>query len=209
MKNAKIKPYTLGCVAAMLTVQLIIYFGSSAILDGAVFHDISTPLDEKIPFVPFWISIYTLAYMYWAISGIIFLLLSDNKERTTRFAIAYILHLFIAGAIFIIYPTTLMRPEVTGGDFFSAVVRLIYSLDAPRNLLPSLHVSVSYLCWRGTFGSDKIPKWYKAFSLVFNVLVALSILFVKQHVVVDIPSAIIVAELSLWVSKLPKLWYNY
>ena len=73
-------------------------------------------------------------------------------------------------------------------------MRFLYRVDSPNNIFPSLHVLMSYYCWRFTLGCRGIPDWYKAFSLVFTVLVCFSILFVKQHLFLDIPSALLVAE---------------
>ena len=56
---------------------------------------------------------------------------------------------------------------------------------------------VSYFVWRGTLGCKKVPLWYKVFNFVFLVLVCLSILFVKQHVIVDIPAALIISESAI------------
>ena len=61
---------------------------------------------------------------------------------------------------------------------------------------------ISYFCFRGTAKNKSLPKWVALFNFVFLILVSLSILYVKQHVFVDIPSAIIVAEISCLIVRL-------
>ena len=84
-------------------------------------------------------------------------------------------------------------------------MRFLYWIDSPTNLCPSLHVMISYFCWRGTFGCRKIPGWYKAFNFIFLLLVCCSILFVKQHALIDIPAAFVIGELALQLGRLLRL----
>ena len=99
----------------------------------------------------------------------------------------------------------MQRPEVTEPGFFNDCMRWLYRVDSPTNLCPSFHVIISYLCWRGTMGCKKIPKWYMWFNLVFLILVCFSILFVKQHVLADIPVAIIVTEAALQIGRATRI----
>ena len=89
----------------------------------------------------------------------------------------------------------------TGRDFFSWLTRLIYASDQPNNLCPSLHVVCSYYCWRCLYDTEGIPRWYRRFNFVFLLLVCCSILFVKQHLVVDVPAAVVVSEIPLQLSR--------
>ena len=49
-----------------------------------------------------------------------------------------------------------------------------------------------------------LPYWFKWFNFIFFVLVCFSILFVKQHVIIDIPSAVLIGEAGLQISNLLK-----
>ena len=184
------------CAAAMLSIQLLAFCATRPLLDPVTIRDMSIPLDGRIPFIPEWVIVYCLAYATWAVGG--FVILSQDKDHAYRFAAAYGLAMIAAGAIFLIWPGTLDRPEITGGGLCRELLRLIYRVDnPPYNLCPSLHAMVSYFCWRGLWGCERVPAWFKAFNLVFFLLVCLSILFVKQHVLIDIPAAVIVGEGAL------------
>ena len=102
---------------------------------------------------------------------------------------------------FIAIPTTIIRPEVTGTGFFQWLSRLIYSMDSPDNLLPSVHCLENWICFRGAMKCKKVGKGYKIFTFVAAILVFASTLMVKQHVVLDVVAAIVVVELGLFLSR--------
>lgn len=101
---------------------------------------------------------------------------------------------------FVVYPTTLVRPEITGTGVFDSLTKLIYELDAPDNLFPSIHCLESYVCFRGALKVKKAPGWYRWVMLVMTLLVFASTVLVKQHVVVDMFGAVLVAELGFFLS---------
>lgn len=189
------RPWFLGTVAAMFFV----YYGNRLFSDGLFHHNIMLPVDYKIPFIPVFIVIYVLAFPFWILSGL--LVARESKETCSRVLSAVILAKIVCGVIYIFYPTTMTRPEVTGTDFFSWLTRFIYWIDKPYNLMPSIHCMDSWFCWRGLFGCKKVPQWYKKFSLIFAILICLSTLFVHQHVIIDVPTGILMAEAGLFLTK--------
>ena len=77
---------------------------------------------------------------------------------------------------------------------------LIYRMDKPDNLFPSLHCVFSWICFRGAMHLKKVPKWYVPLTFVISVLVFASTLLIKQHVIVDMIGAVIVVEIGLFLS---------
>ena len=191
--------YVWLCLAAMLAAQLITYYGTRLILPFLPVYRGALPLDGAIPLLPEWVGVYCLAYVSWAVSGLI--ILAQGKKRAYGFTAAFILSMFLSAIVFLAWPLTMDRPEIVGGGFFRDLLRCIYRADRPNNLCPSLHVLVSYLCWRGLWGCPGIPKWFKGFNLVFLILVCLSVVFVKQHLVIDILGGIIVGEAALQAAR--------
>lgn len=190
------RPWFFGVVVALLGV----YYGNTLITDNLTHFDISLPMDGKIPFIPQFILVYILAYMFWLINGI--LVARENKKICTRVLLGVIIAEWLALIFFIAFPTTMIRPEVTGTDFCSRIVRLIYRVDRPVNLFPSIHCLNSWVCWRGVGLCKKVPNWYKKFSLVFALMICVSTVLVHQHVILDIPSGILLAEIGLFLSSL-------
>ena len=196
-------PYVWVCFFYLLAIDLLAFYATRIPLGSMQLHDLSTPLDAKIPFLPAWVTVYFLSYVSWLIS--IIWIRCDSKERAYRIAGVYTIITILASICFLVYPGTMQRPEVTEPGFFNDAMRWLYRVDSATNLCPSFHVVISYLCWRGTFGCKKIPKWYMWFNLVFLILVCFCVLFVKQHVLVDIAVAIIVTEFALQIGRIARI----
>ena len=190
--------YVAGGLAAIVITQALVYFGTRFFLPGRELHVLTGALDAHIPFIPAWIVVYLLAFPTWVIGAV--LILSESRSHARLFLRAYILALLLAGLIFLLWPGTMARPQLLGDGFFIRLTRLIYEADTPTNLCPSLHVLSSFFCWRGTLGCRKIPSWYSVFNLIFLLLVCFSVLFVKQHALIDIPVAILLGEATVRVS---------
>ena len=191
------------CAGAMMLVQLIAFCATRPLIARLPAHYMETALDQRIPFIPAWVTVYFLSFASWLVSGI--WILSGDPAHAYRFTSAYILALIVSAVVFIAYPGTMHRPELSGSGLFVQWMRLLYRIDSPTNLCPSLHVMLSYYCWRGTHGCRHIPTWFRWFNFIFLILVCLSILFVKQHVVVDIPAAILIGELALQAARVFRL----
>ena len=191
--------YGWASVIFLVLTQCLVFWATRIPLMYMEKLDLATPLDALIPFRPGWVSVYVLAFASWAIT--FFLLFRQRKEHVYRNSAAYFVTLMVTGALFLLVPGEIRRPEVTGTGFFSGLTRLVYLVDQPNNLCPSLHVICSYYCWRAIFDTEGIPLWYRRFNFVFLILVCCSILFVKQHVIVDIPAGILVSELPLQLAK--------
>ncbi|MBQ1376652.1 MAG: phosphatase PAP2 family protein [Lachnospiraceae bacterium] len=197
-----IPPYAWACLGVMLLFQLLAYTGTKPLVSSLAKHDFSLAADKNLPFLPGWIIIYLLSYAYWLFGGLA--VLKGDKAFSYRFAFSYCLSMLASGIVFLTIPVTIERPEVSGKDLLSALVRWLYRMDEPTNLFPSLHVMISWYCTRGLFHAEKLPLFIRWLSFFFTVLVCFSILFVKQHLILDIPSAILIAELSLLFSRLVK-----
>jgi membrane-associated phospholipid phosphatase len=187
------------CLIVMMLSQLLVFDGTHPLLAGREAHLLETTIDLQIPFVPAWVTVYFLSFLFWFVT--VLWILSDSREHAYHFAGAYLIALLITGVIYIAYPVTIRRPEIVGSGFFDEWMRFLYWVDTPQNLCPSLHVLLSYFCWRGTMGCRKIPAWYRWFCLVFLILVCFSVLFVKQHYVIDIAAGILVGELALQIAR--------
>lgn len=189
-----------GCfwwLLAAVAWNMVVYYGSRLITTGMVHHSVALPLDAKIPLcVPFVIP-YVLSYPFWLFNY--WLIARENRETCRRVVTAEMMAKTVCLIIFLVFPTAMERPELTGNDPLTWILRLIYT-DPADNLLPSIHCLESWLCWRGLKGCRKTPGWYKTVSFFFALSVFASTVLVKQHVIVDCPAAILIGELCLFVS---------
>ena len=165
-------------------------------------YDVSLPIDDMIPLFKPSVVIYLGCYFIWIASY--WLIGREEKKISHNFFMSETIGKLIAMAIFMLFPTSLVRPEITGTDIFSVLMNMVYSMDTPDNLFPSLHCFASWMAWRGLLPCKKVPKWYVWFSFVSMFLVFASVLLTKQHLFVDIFGGILVAELGILIARLTK-----
>lgn len=190
-------------------LNLAVYMGAEPIAGGLKHWDISCRLDNKIPLIPFFVIFYVLAYVQWAVGYVV--ICRESRETCFRVMTAEMTAKLICFVLFIAFPTTVCNEFINArqtvssdSGFFGALTGLIYSVDTPNNLFPSIHCLESWACFRGALGLKKVPRWYAPFMLVFAVLVFMSTVFIKQHVLADIPAGILVFEIGLIIVKKTK-----
>ena len=182
-----------------LAFHLFTFYGTRYINGGFTHYDVSIGLDEKIPFWTPFIVFYVSAFAQWAF-GLFSIARAERDVCWTIFG-ADLIAKIICCVIFLAFPTSLVRTEVTGSSIFDQLTRMIYSLDSPDNLFPSLHVEASWLCFRGIMKIRTFPRWVNVANGVLTVLICLSILFVKQHLCLDLAAGLVVVELGLFLER--------
>lgn len=179
-------------------------FNGARVINKTFHHyRMALPIDDLFPFLPWTIVIYFGCFLFWAVNYI--LVSMESREKSDRFFLADLLSKLVCLTVFVLFPATMERPEVTGSDIFSQIVRILYRIDPPTSLFPSMHCLVSWLCWIGVRRSRRIPPIYKWFSFLFAIAVCVSTLTVRQHVFVDTVAGVLLAEASYFAAGSPKL----
>lgn len=181
------------------TVNCMVYWGAPLFTVGRTAYNLSGNLDDLVPFLPPFIVVYLGCYIFWVINYL--LISAQGDEHRYRFFTADICSRLVCLVIFVVFPTTNTRPELIGHDIWTQAVRALYQWDAPQNLFPSIHCLVSWMCCIGLRGCDRIPKWYKWVSKFIAVLVFVSTLALRQHVLIDVAGGILLAELACYISN--------
>ncbi len=150
--NNLLPKYAILPIIAALLINNCIYIGAAQLRNHLSFYSLAISLDEKIPLLTPFVIFYVLAYVQWALNYI--LIGRDSKKLCYQFVLGDILSKVICLFFFILFPTTLTRPEITGTDIFSQLVRFIYSVDAPVNLFPSIHCLESWCCIRAAYKNE-------------------------------------------------------
>ena len=185
----------------------LVYSGSRAVAGSWYHHNIESNLDLRLPFLPQFLIIYFGCYIFWAANYI--LAARQDREEVYRFFTADFISRCVCLVIFLAYPTTNTRHMIEGSGFWDLLAGWLYSIDAADNLFPSIHCLVSWFCFLAVKGQKKIPIWYKAVSFILAVLVFLSTLFTKQHVIVDVAGGIFLAQGCFWIGKHTEIWHIY
>lgn len=170
----------------------LIYQGAFFLTSSHHHFDLAFPVDTAIPLIPWTIVIYFGCFLHW---GLHYIWMAAKGNRDTRqFYVTDFLIKSVSFLFFLCLPTAMHRPVVTGTDFWNDAIRFLYWIDKPYNLFPSIHCSVSWLCWISVQKNTQVSKWYRYFTLISAIAVCMSTLTTRQHVLADIVGGILVAE---------------
>ncbi len=181
-----------------------IYTGTQILMKNAKHYNLTTAFDIHVPFIPEWVIIYIVCFLFWAVNYI--LITHEGREEWFKFAAGDYLSRIICLIFFIILPTTNIRPEVIGNDITDNIMRFIYKVDPATNLFPSIHCLVSWFSYIGIRKSRIVSGWYKNFSCIFAIMVFVSTQFTKQHYIIDVIAGVIIAQLCLYIGRHTQLY---
>jgi hypothetical protein len=159
------------------------YFGIGLHTPPSVLRELRTPLDGAIPFLAGTIWIYLWLFP----ASLLPLFLIRDRGLFRRTIAAYAIVIGVSLVIFASFPVTSKGLRVDPSTLDATriapwTVALLYRLDPPYNLFPSLHLSVAALA---ALSAWKASRAYGAAVSLGVVLIAVSICTVKQHFVWD------------------------
>jgi membrane-associated phospholipid phosphatase len=188
------------CFAAgIYAVFFVGYNLVNRLVPMAACRDLTSSWDRLVPFVPGFVWPFLLAY---PLIGLPALLLPTRRDLH-RAAVGMTLLIVLSLVLFVTFPVVVPRPTRLGSSFSAWLVDRFYALDRPVCGFPSLHVSTAVFStltlWRA-----RVPgAWVYALA---SASVALSTLFVKQHVLADVLGGMAAAYLvhRLMLALLPE-----
>lgn len=161
---------------------------------GKDHYHLTLPLDAAVPFLPWTVTIYFFGcFVFW-----FFLyrrVAALPRQDADRFFCANLLGKAICFFFFIFFPTEMTRPEINGTGFLDAFMRFVFWVDEPNNLFPSLHCFIAWLCWAGIRGNKQVSALWRVSALLMAVVVCISTLTTRQHVMLDVAGGILLSEL--------------
>lgn len=157
-------------------------------------HRLPLPGEEKIPFLPAFILAYLLVYVFIALAYLAVDDLDFFKKMVRAMAICVTIHF----VFFLLYPVHYsLRPAVDPDQGWAyLLVDYYYFIDYPYNAFPSMHVSNAFLV------SFMINRFRRGWGWVLHpaaVLLAVSVVLVKQHYIVDVLAGFLVGWFCYWV----------
>ncbi len=151
------------------------------------FFDVSTKLDEYIPFCEYFIIPYYLWFIF-VVAVWVFLCLKDRKEFYQFISMLYI-GMTSCLLIYTLFPNgqTLRVPIDPDKNFCSWLVWNLHQSDTSTNVFPSLHVYNSLVCTIALLKSKhtKNVPVLRAGAVILTALICLATVFLKQHSFVD------------------------
>ncbi len=183
-------------MAGMSAIDYLIHFILSVILivGGYQFYfwcqrngpvaprELSSALDERLPYWPSWVWIYSFLY-YPLIVCVI--LVARSPREFTHVAMSYLVLLSLQMLFFLAFPVATpahWRGYNQRRTLAERFLALVQKFDARSNSFPSMHVSVAMLT------ALHLAPHTGPMAFAFPVLIAFSCIFTKQHYVIDLPA---------------------
>jgi membrane-associated phospholipid phosphatase len=169
-------PGRLGTTGVTIAVTLRAYFWLNGALPPR--FELSTPLDEAIPFLPWTYGVYVSFFA---------LLLGAAWRLEAAEYVRLLGAVLVANGVcymgFMLFPAHYPRPplEAIAPGVWREQFRILHASDGAGNTFPSIHVATTLLValrLRGRAGGALWMGW--------ALLICLSTLTVKQHFVVDV-----------------------
>lgn len=196
-------PFNAAVSAAfLLFYQAVLYSLIKLLQRGRLHYDVVSRLDERLPLVPVMVIPYVGSFVFWALT---YYGLARSGDGFWPLAAAVLLGNTISDICFIIFPTQMDRPPVSGRGLFRFVLRVIYFFDTPDNLFPSVHCLISGLCALAVTAAPVALIW-KLLANLLALFIYASTVLVRQHRLADVPAGVALA-LICWLlcSRIPAL----
>lgn len=179
------------------------YFGIGFATNPAHSRDLTSALDERIPFVAHAAWLYLC--MFPAALSPLFLV--HDRAIFRRTALAYAMAMAVSFVCFVAFPVTsrsLRMPlhELDLSHVSDSVVALLYALDPPNNLFPSLHLSIVVLAAMSLWRAGKLPA---PPAVAAVLLIGASVCLIKQHYVIDAAGGLALGALLGALTLFPRL----
>ena len=179
-------------------------------------HIVYCALDDKLPFLEFFVIPYVGWYFVLALTVFYFVFYDVKVFR--QFHIYLIIVAAISLGTYCIYPTRVaFQPETFPRDnVLTDLVKLLYAADQSSNACPSLHVGLSLAVASAWSKSKAVRSWVKVIMWAVAISICLSTMFIKQHSALDVfwalpvcaAAEMIVFGKSYWLPKLRKTAQN-
>ncbi len=190
-------------------LNLIIFtMGSQALLYYSIklfvsdFNVIHSIID--IPLIKPFILFYDSWYPFIILST--YIVYKYDQKQFNYMISAMLIGALLAQITFILFPSMIVRPEIEINNIFDLMIDLTYKSDNPPvNCFPSMHCVYCFVTSYYILRCKKLKPKYKLLITIFSLLIVLSTVFIKQHIVEDIALAFIYTVMAIIIVYLTKI----
>lgn len=197
--NVKKSRESVLAIVFIFTVPLLNLIYTVTNSNNGTVYNLVTDIDDKIPFIKYFILPYNMWYPF-VITTLFYLCFADRKTFY-KTVISIDMGLILCYLVYIFFQTTVPRPTLQGNDLITNIVKFTYKMDEPYNCFPSIHVLTCFILMKAVHRS-KITNTF-AVTAVYAAAstIIISTLFVKQHVIMDAFSGIILGNIVFYVAS--------
>lgn len=186
----------------IILIVLALYFPINRLAHGGI--PLSLPIDKFIPLYPPAVVPYLLADLLF-VGFPIWAAIRAKPQEFEAYAVSIITATLISYLVYLIFPTFVVRPDITSTDIFSKLLAMVYQTDRAYNATPSGHTFYSVLSFL------YLRRWkpdYVVIWIVGALIIIASALLTKQHYVLDIVSGLALAILAYAIGVFAQKKYN-
>ena len=172
-------------------VYFLMYFVTERFIPVSKCHVVHSIMDDLIPFNEYFVIFYVSWYLFMVLSLLYFMLYDiNNFVRAQKLIIGMQI---IAVITYIVWPSVQnLRPDhFEHANFCTWILGIIYSMDTPTGVCPSLHVGYTLAVLSAWFGVKDVKPWKKMQITAWGIMICISVCFVKQHSFTDVWAALI------------------
>jgi membrane-associated phospholipid phosphatase len=148
------------------------------------------PFDAKIPFVPQMVWAYCLFYFLFAVVGIPLLIGDGPAFRRWMYFLMTTFTITLVFDALVPNMQTLRPTDFVPAGISERLLALIWSVDTPTNVFPSMHVLGCIGNGAAVLDSRVFRRWQKWVILILSAVCSVSTVFVKQHAIIDTVGAL-------------------
>ena len=185
-------PYKFGIVFMIIYLAWFVLLG---VVDLQVVWFIECPLDQYIPFSKYMVIPYCF-WFFWLAESLLHMAAREPADIRWRTWAPMFSGMLLCLLFCTLVPNAIdLRPqEVQGNDIFAMIVRVIEGVDDPKSVCPSLHVYSTIMMDMGVQRAQGYKHaWVKPGAHVMMVLICLATMMLKQHSIVDVFWAFVLA----------------
>lgn len=162
-----------------------------------------TDLDDRIPFIPEWIWLYS--FLYYLMIGLTMVSI-QNLGEGVHIIFGGLILLVTGCAIFYFFPTYVPHTfrQFEANTLSTRYLAFVQSMDNDRNAFPSMHCALATYVGLVVMGLPIIGVWIGSAYIGFIVV---SCLLVKQHVIADTIAGVALGALIYYLNLMLNTWY--
>lgn len=189
----KYKKYLILIIITMGS-QALMYFLIKTFLSN--YHTINSFIE--VPLIKPFIYFYTTWYPFIVLNT--FLIYKSDDSLFNRLIISMLIGAILSHITFLIYPSMVVRPTIEVHNFTDWVLDITYKTDSPAvNCLPSMHTVYCLITSYYISKCKNIKIKHRIAIITYSMLIVLSTVFIKQHIVEDLLLALAYSVLAIFI----------
>jgi len=169
-------------------------------------HFLVTSWDFEIPYIPFFILPYLFTWAYAAFIFFYAVICGTYDRQTFRyFYLSFIVLTGLECLLWYNFPASILirasADMLSSSGFLGSLTAYVYERATPWNVIPSAHIAFAYIAW--LFSKKFAPSGHRWFFLFLFFFISLSVVFIKNHYLVDIVGGVVLGHLVYTFVFLP------